>query len=575
MKVEFSDNYIKSISLEGSSVVWLEPEYHLWGECQYPDGISLKVKRNISNDHMIEEYIFTAEKDIEIKKGDIGVWLPFNDSYDTAIDCQQHRCHTHIWCGGRSSWITAVSMSGEGKKLALILLEGSLCAYSVKRRETSNDRGEFLVHPSPFSLIKGEKYTLKWKVCFYDRDIRDETAKIEGFKNFYAPYFTFFSSETPIINDISYKNELGAHTVDIDGSFFRYRVVSSLENIINKRCHFIVDNQQDAEGAYTVYDNEEKCHIYTLYNHTTGRERIGMGLFIAKYLQKHQDEHIYNSLRKYTEFVLKNYFDEETGEVFNIPHDNSKRRIYNNAWYASFFMELYKLEHDKRWLKCMFMAFKDLYTHGGLTFYPLAMDAKNAILCLRDAGMSEEEAELLALYKQNAEHIMTHGTNYPQLEVKFEDNIVVPAAMLLLDMYELTGEEKYKNEAKKHIILHDAFSAPQPDCNMYEVAIHHWDDFWFGKRKVYGDTYPHYWSTAGSLLYMRAGKIYNDDSMIMKARAGMRASLACFREDGSATCAIVTPFKCNNHIGDFEDPYANDQDWALYHYMIFCDNFEA
>ena len=43
--------------------------------------------------------------------------------------------------------------------------------------------------------------------------------------------------------------------------------------------------------------------------------------------------------------------------------------------------------------------------------------------------------------------------------------------------------------------LLEAFAGQQPDHRLHEVAIRHWDDYWFGKLKVYGDTFLHYWST--------------------------------------------------------------------------------
>ena len=53
----------------------------------------------------------------------------------------------------------------------------------------------------------------------------------------------------------------------------------------------------------------------------------------------------------------------------------------------------------------------------------------------------------------------------------------------------------------------------------------------------------------------------------------MRACLCSFFPDGRATCAIVTPRTVNGRPGGFIDPWANDQDWALYHAMQFDAQF--
>ncbi|AZQ39116.1 hypothetical protein EJ357_41500 [Streptomyces cyaneochromogenes] len=38
------------------------------------------------------------------------------------------------------------------------------------------------------------------------------------------------------------------------------------------------------------------------------------------------------------------------------------------------------------------------------------------------------------------------------------------------------------------------------------IAIRHWDGYWFGTDRPWGDVFPHYWGalTATTLLWMRA-----------------------------------------------------------------------
>lgn len=71
--------------------------------------------------------------------------------------CETRRCHAHIWCGGENSWVRALKMGPYPTELALVLQEGDLDAYSVRRiwDEMSNDRGDFVLHPSPFHLNGG------------------------------------------------------------------------------------------------------------------------------------------------------------------------------------------------------------------------------------------------------------------------------------------------------------------------------------------------------------------------------------------------------------------------------------
>lgn len=589
MKYTENGSFLKELFLENSNVNWVEGTFHSWGECVFPKEFTVKVNRKLENDILSEEYVFTnnSDKDITFNKGEIGVWATFNDSYEGATICKDKKCHAHIWLGGESSWVNAIAMKSEPPHLALMLTKGSLCAYSQERENSSNDRGDFLFIATPATVKAKESYVISWDLFEHNNDFLEKAIRYPNFLNVENDYFTFFENETPAVyvngEKKELKRELGYHQVNVGNSYFRYQVKPEFYELVKRRCNFIADYQQETNnsflnGAYLIYDNEDKCRYFEEKfnaNHNAGRERIGMGLLMARYLQKHYDEKLHTSLKKYTDFVLREYFDEETGKVYNVCFNkDGNRRIYNNAWYASFFRELYRLEKNSRWAECMFKAYRDLYENGGKRFYPLAAELTDTIRVLEDAKLFEEKAILMEYFKTNAEFIIEQGTNYPNFEVNFEDNIVVPAGVVLIQMYELTKDEKYLIEAKKHVKIHDMFVGFQPDARMHGASVHHWDNFWFGKRRMYGDTYPHYWSTAGALLYAYMGKLTDDVSYIGKARSCMRTCLSCFFDDGSATCAIMTPYKVNGMKGEFIDPWANDQDWALYHAIVFDEEFE-
>lgn len=74
--------------------------------------------------------------------------------------------------------------------------------------------------------------------------------------------------------------------------------------------------------------------------------------------------------------------------------------------------------------------------------------------------------------------------NYPPHEVNYEQSIVAPAAAYLCDLYRLTGEEKYAQAARIQLAVLDLFQGFQPDYHMNEVAIRHWDGYWFGKENA-------------------------------------------------------------------------------------------
>ena len=130
------------------------------------------------------------------------------------------------------------------------------------------------------------------------------------------------------------------------------------------------------------------------------------------------------------------------------------------------------------------------------------------------------------------------------------------------------------------------FNGRQPDYHLYETAIRHWDGYWFGKRRLYGDTFPHYWSTLTGVECARLAAILKKNSRAetigetlqwksyaKRAQDSLRGGLNLFRRDGAASCAYVYPHAVNGVAAGYYDPWANDQDWALYYaykYREFC-----
>lgn len=584
--IENASHTVDGIYLAGRAMNWAAGEFHRWGELRVPSGLVGTAQRAVDPAGMTERYCFTNPTDhpVTVQPGAAGVWTPFSDDYESADVCQAARCHAHIWCGGTSAWVDARAMNAQPPHLGLALTSGSITSYAIERRETSNDRGDILLLTDGFTLAPGETYTLAWTLFSYESDFFAALRRFPNQVRFAADSFTFFADESVRITadgvPLETNPALGYHETAVRGAICRYQVLPPWETLLRTRCEFIARYQQIPDGAfagaYVIYDNDTGARIHdeTCRDHNSGRERIGMGLLMAKYLQTHPDPALRASLDAYTDFLLRAYFDEPTGEVFNAyPRDNSHRRIYNNAWFASYFRELYRLTDNVRWLRCMMGALRDLYAHGGLRFYPLALEATDAVHALDEAGLTAERAELMTLLRQNAAFIRENGTHYPALEVNYEDNIVVPAGMLLVQLYELTGETSYLTAAQDHLRLHDIFVGYQPDARMHGAAIHHWDDHYFGKYGLFGDTFPHYWTTTGALFSARMAAATGSAVDLAHARAGMRASLCSFFPDGRATCAIVTPRTVNDRPGAFVDPWANDQDWALYHAMQFDAQF--
>ena len=114
----------------------------------------------------------------------------------------------------------------------------------------------------------------------------------------------------------------------------------------------------------------------------------------------------------------------------------------------------------------------------------------------------------------------------------------------------------------------EAFNGNQPNFHLNEIAIRHWDGYWFGKREMWGDVFPHYWSTITGAAFYYYYLCTGDVTYKERAENIVRNNLCLFFENGAASCAYMYPKKVNGVQAEFYDPYANDQDWALVYYLL-------
>ena len=334
------------------------------------------------------------ETDFFLEQGTLGINVPFNDIYTYADDCMVNRCNTHIWCGENTTYINALKMGESEINLGLVLTKGAIKNYSVKNCKT-NHRGEFILNPRHFELLSGEEYVIEWQMFWHKgkEDFLSKAYEYPTFINVEAPQFTVYENEN-IEFTVKSKNSLanlkiicdgeeidysinengycvsvapkrvGEHKFNIiaDGisTYAEFFVAEELETLLRKRINFIIEKQQycredsPLNGAFLIYDNKEKELIFDsrFRDHNACRERTGMGLLIAKYLQTHDNPKMRKALDKYVAFVIREVFDTETGEVFDGVRKNVKfKRLYNAPWITTLFTEMYLLTKDKTYLK--------------------------------------------------------------------------------------------------------------------------------------------------------------------------------------------------------------------------------
>ena len=593
---------------------WLREEFP-YAEVKCPPEFSAEVQNEKDGDVLTTKIVvsYNGAHPYFTNAGSIGVSFPLQDRYTDSVTCRDYRCHAHIFCGENTSYIMALRMGGAAPHLGMVLTKGSLSAYSIERdlKLQSNDRGCFWLHPSAQEFAPGDTMKLEWKV-FPHRGREDFREKLRAFPRVIlvdAEQYVIYPGET---SKVTIEPTFPAEKVTINGASLektensvyeylfenektgeyvlsicadevkttcRLLVQERPETLAAKRCAFIVDHQQyhgkikELQGAYLPYDNEEKILVCTSENDfNAGRERTGMGVLIARALQQNllkDREKAEQSLREYHAFYLRELVNASTGLVCNCSgKDNSYFRLYNYPWAVTFFLECWKLWGEKEDLKTAVHITEKFYEQDGFRFYPIEMPI--VMLCheLEKAGEQKDLKTVRDLFRCHADQLIEIGTAYPASEVNYEQSIVQPAAEVILQVYEVTGEEKYLRGAEQQIAVLELFDGQQPDYHLHETAIRHWDGYWFGKRRVFGDTFPHYWSAENGRTFKRYARLTGNEEYNIRGEHSLRGVLSMFFEDGIATCAYLYPYSVNGQKTDFADPYANDQDWGL------CMNLE-
>lgn len=534
-----------------------------------------------------------------------------NDKYDSSEVCMTNRVHAHIFTGLHSTYINAERMGDFGKNLGIVFTKGSFSSYSQKGVK-SNDRGYFFLHVTPFVLKGGEIYEIACEIFTHSgkEEFAEKSGNYTSCLRVVSPEgFSFVQGET-VSFEVKCKEHIASASVELDGETLAYEIdgknlkvhfkaenpgekkvyftVNSIQSfavfyvslepmeVVRRRIGFIVEKQQCMDetsplfGAYLCYDNRTCRQFFDSYwpDQNASRERIGMGILIAKYLQIEKDEAVYESLMHYIDFLLREMVDEETGFVSNgIGMDASFKRLYNIPWVSVLFAEMYHLTGQERYVDIVIKTMRYFYREGGKRFYPNAVQFYELLEVVRQCQKEQEYAELSALFREHADHIVKNGVIYPSHEVNFEQTIVAPAVSILLDCYKLCGDEMYLQEAEKHLKILRRFDSDAPDVRLNKIPIRFWDDFWFGKQQCFGDTMPHYWSVLSGYCNYLYGVVTGEEESISYGLECIQNNLILFNEKGEGSCAYVYPYEVNGMKGAFFDELANDQDFALYYLL--------
>lgn len=202
---------------------------------------------------------------------------------------------------------------------------------------------------------------------------------------------------------------------------------------------------------------------------------------------------------------------------------------------------------------------------GGEHFMSIEFAETSAALArtLKRISREEDAQRVLDRVVTSADYFLELGIDLPYHEVSYEQSITAPLVSLLLEAHRITGRTEYLDGALERLRWLLAFSGPQPDSRLYGVAIRHWDGYWLGINRQFGDVFPHYWSTLTAEVLARLPQEVRSQKTDEIAMTILEANMANYGNDGSATCAYVFPSNVDGRAMHQADPLANDQDWHL------------
>ncbi|MEU4395569.1 hypothetical protein [Kribbella sp. NPDC023855] len=551
--------------------------------------LELRVGRRFG-EHWTETYEVrnTAAEPIAI--GSLAVSTPYRDLYSSSRESLNGAVHAHLWTGGADSWAWAVPMDGSGPGLGLQLTEGELWAYSVESRDAgtgSNIRGHLYLHVTDHAraphamggqpqivLQPGDSYRWTWQLGWYET--------LEAFHATRKPLIDATTLVAEVGESIAIQladRATGPATVTSETPGTQYveatdgKVTSRinvlfhepLREIVERRVRFVLDHQRPVElsdsrrYSFVPYDNETGLRVLSgaWRDWSDARERIGTALLLQATRDRgwgDRDE-LDEALAGYQRFVTE-YLLADDGTVADDSLHESRTRLYNFPWFARFFLGQGDVATAVRIID-------RYYELGGDHF--LAFDLGPILREL--AKVPEVSGRMRDHLARHARAFLDYGDDLPPHEVNYEQSMVAPLLELLIAAHQEAPDSFDPGELTRRLPWLTAFAADQPDVRLRHVPIRHWDGYWFGLLRLWGDVFPHYWSILSAAVYLTWPRELVTPAEAARltdaGRAILRANLVNFHPDGSATCAFVYPSAVNNRPAHVADPLANDQDWAL------------
>ncbi|WP_210505972.1 hypothetical protein [Naasia sp. SYSU D00057] len=580
-------------------------EHGLRATHRLSERIEVTVERH-GGDVFREVYRFRNISREPVRLTSIGIQTPFADLYQNAEDALSRRVHAHLFTGGTWAWALAQPMAGDGRLLGLIVREGAVHGYSVETRNAnsiSNARGHIVLQVTDaarnagafggqpvLELAPDGDYTLAWELSWYD-DVDEFLAATSAPARFSA-YAVPLGEHIDVLTAQAVAAEkevtiapiaggvrLTAHTpgsyrVSI-GADARTEVLfhADLETTVTARSSYVLAHQRTTErqgllaNAIVPVDTSTRLTQATngWSDWTDGSERIGVALMLHYALARGWvAPEVDDFLEGWSQFARVHLLDGSAAPRRG-SQDHSGTRLYDSPWLARFFVERFRWRRNPDDLELAARILERALELGIGRF--LAIGYSEACVAVADRlaedGQTTRAQQLRNELVRSARYFIAMGTALPAHEVAYEQAMVGPLVSLLIDAHRISGDPDLLPEISTRLRWLLAFGGPQPHARLQGVAIRHWDGYWFGRRRQWGDVFPHYWSVLTSTVLARLPDPLRTAETEALAGTILRANMSNYFPDGSATCAFVFPTAVDGEAAHVADPLANDQDWHL------------
>ncbi|MFV0428517.1 MAG: hypothetical protein ACK5KO_03675 [Arachnia sp.] len=551
----------------------------------------------------------TSTATVEIST--LGMSVPVRDVYTSAEDALRSAVHAHIWPGGSHGYLVAQPMGGDGAVLSLLLERGMLQAYSIESRSHttgSNVRGHIILHavdsraPHAFGgqrrlcVPAGQAFELVWSLGLHETMAR-ATAQLappwraESYVVASGQAWSATGIETAEINAPSHvevqrcgdRVEIRADRhglVDLEIGDARTAVLfaGDIEGLVRARVRYILDHQRATERAGTdaaaLVPVDTRTRLTRLTSGwpdwSDGAERVAMpSLMQQARLRGWGTPEIDEALDGWSQFARRRLLDHQATPRWGSDTTVASPRLYNSPWLAHFFADQYVLYRGAEDLELAVQILERSVELGSQRHLSIGMPEA----MLHVAGLLVERGEagrakrLVKSLEYSAQYFAEIGSALPEHEVNYEQSMVAPLVTLLSAGYRLTHSEVYELPLRRAVAWLTAFGGPQPHALLRNVGIRHWDGYWFGELRLWGDTFPHHWSALSSVALGQLPQAMRTADTQRATLDGFLANLHLFAEDGSASAAFIMPSAIDGRPAHVHDPLANDQDWALVLYL--------